>query len=365
MQGYGGLQRRLYELAVGLTRNGRRVLLYAPPLSHWEYPKGIELAWPSLLPIAETVDLQAIDRLDLQARSAAYAKRALDSIASRTDIIAILYSFYDQYFIDRIRQVFPCGTVVAMLGNASCVPQRQYPRDHLITFLSRAHQRSHGLDQSVVVRPSTECVLPGHDGLPLTQSCRSPNYRLLGELRAQGRDYLCMIAGVSAFKGQRTAIAIARSSLLPLVIVGPVLAKSISARFEEYYRNLSAEIDGSNVIFVGEQCEHIKNEVLAYSFAHVWPAGMEDTTWVEPYGRAVAEAIRLGTPVVAHGFGGHTEIIENGCTGTLFDDLPSASAALKAALRIPRPVRSSSGVIRTATEYAMEYVSLVESGDFL
>lgn len=53
-------------------------------------------------------------------------------------------------------------------------------------------------------------------------------------------------------------------------------------------------------------------------------------SWLEPFGRVVAEAMACGLPVVCHRRGGYAEIIDHGHDGFLFDDEEEAVRILMA-----------------------------------
>ena len=68
--------------------------------------------------------------------------------------------------------------------------------------------------------------------------------------------------------------------------------------------------------------------------------------WPEPFGLVMIEAMATGTPVIAFGCGSVPEIIEEGVTGFIVDDIESAAAAVPLALRLDRA--SGPPTLRTA-----------------
>jgi glycosyltransferase involved in cell wall biosynthesis len=88
--------------------------------------------------------------------------------------------------------------------------------------------------------------------------------------------------------------------------------------------------------------------------------------WPEPFGLVVIEAMACGTPVLAFRRGSMPEVIDEGVTGLLVDDMTEAALATRRLIRLPRePVRAAferrfSGR-RMAEDYVAIYQKLVES----
>ena len=81
--------------------------------------------------------------------------------------------------------------------------------------------------------------------------------------------------------------------------------------------------------------------------------------WPEPFGLVLIEALATGTPVIAFGRGSVPEIIEDGLTGFIVDDVAAAVAAVPWAKQLDR------GAIRrrfeerfTANRMERDYLSL-------
>ena len=81
--------------------------------------------------------------------------------------------------------------------------------------------------------------------------------------------------------------------------------------------------------------------------------------WPEPFGLVLIEALATGTPVIAFGRGSVPEIIEDGLTGFIVDDVAAAVAAVPWAKQLDR------GAIRrrfeerfTADRMARDYLAL-------
>ena len=78
-----------------------------------------------------------------------------------------------------------------------------------------------------------------------------------------------------------------------------------------------------NVEFVGEINEREKADFLGNAAALLFPID-----WPEPFGLVMIEAMACGTPVIAFRRGSAPEVIDDGVTGFLVDDVSAAVAAV-------------------------------------
>ena len=85
--------------------------------------------------------------------------------------------------------------------------------------------------------------------------------------------------------------------------------------------------------FVGEIGEADKGAFLGDAAALLFPID-----WPEPFGLVQIEAMAAGTPVIAFRGGSVPEIIEDGVTGFIVDDIESAVAAIPLAKALDRRV---------------------------
>jgi glycosyltransferase involved in cell wall biosynthesis len=82
---------------------------------------------------------------------------------------------------------------------------------------------------------------------------------------------------------------------------------------------------GAHVQFLGHRSRDVLQQQLAGAWVHVVPSRLD-----EPFGIAAAEAMMLGTAVVASNAGGLSELVEDGRTGILVP--PASVAALSSAI---------------------------------
>ena len=120
-------------------------------------------------------------------------------------------------------------------------------------------------------------------------------------------------------KGAHLAIEIARRTDRPLLIA----AKMREPREQAYFTHVVRPLLGDGIEFVGEADHDTKRELLASAVALVNPI-----QWSEPFGLVMAEALASGTPVVTTRLGAAPEIVDDGVTGFVCDDVDEMVAAV-------------------------------------
>ncbi len=122
-------------------------------------------------------------------------------------------------------------------------------------------------------------------------------------------EYLAFLGRICPEKRVDRAIEIAKRSGRKLKI-----AAKVDPADREYF---------SDYILIGEIGEDQKDEFLANALALLFPID-----WPEPFGLVLIEAMACGTPVIAYNEGAVPEIIEDGKTGFIVDNLNDAVAAV-------------------------------------
>lgn len=129
---------------------------------------------------------------------------------------------------------------------------------------------------------------------------------------------LIFLGRIHPDKGVHLAIAVARLSGLPLLIAGIIQDK-------EYFRNeIEPYLDGSAIRYIGPVDVAGKNELFsrARALLHL-------NTIPERFGLVLAEANAAGVPVIAMDLGSCREVIEDGRTGFLVNNVNEAVRALQ------------------------------------
>ncbi len=137
--------------------------------------------------------------------------------------------------------------------------------------------------------------------------------------RERKDDYLLCLNRVHPAKGTHLAIEVARRAGRKLIIAGKVDRDG-----REYYETaVRPLVDGRDVVFLGEADCRLKRELYAAAACVLMPI-----CWDEPFGLVMVEAMACGTPVIAFNRGAAPELIVDGETGFLVEDVDSMMEAL-------------------------------------
>jgi glycosyltransferase involved in cell wall biosynthesis len=136
---------------------------------------------------------------------------------------------------------------------------------------------------------------------------------------------LVFLGRIHPDKGVHLAIEVARLSGRRLIIAGII-------QDEVYYRErLERHIDGQDIRYIGPVGVAEKNELFAQACAL-----LHLNTIPERFGLVLAEANAAGLPVIAMDLGSCREVIKNGQTGFLVNNVSEAVKALKRLSEIER-----------------------------
>jgi len=142
---------------------------------------------------------------------------------------------------------------------------------------------------------------------------------------SESEDYLLFFSRIHPEKGVTEAIEIAKNSNRKLIISGLI-------QDQEYFTNkVNPYIDGQEIIYVGNSGPVNRNRLLGGAFALLHPIGFE-----EPFGLSVVEAMICGTPVIAFNRGSMPELVVNGKTGFLVNNVEEAVEAVNSIKFIDR-----------------------------
>lgn len=137
--------------------------------------------------------------------------------------------------------------------------------------------------------------------------------------RTEKEEFLLFLGRMSEDKGPHLAVEVARRAGMPLVLAGRVAEDHERQVFEEGVRPHL----GPSIRYAGEVDEEEKRDLLARARALLFPI-----RWEEPFGLVMIEALAAGTPVIAFPHGAAPEVVEEGRTGFLVDDVDGMVAAL-------------------------------------
>jgi glycosyltransferase involved in cell wall biosynthesis len=323
---YGGTERVVSWLTEELVRLGHEVTLFAA---------GDSVTNARLVPIcprALRLDAQCQDRTAYHVIMTEYVFRE----AANFDLIHFHLDYL--HFPLSCRSEVPCLTTEhGRLDIPDLVPTFQTFREMPLVSISDAQR--------------TPVPWANWQGTVLHGMPR----RLLQRKDGDG-NYLAFLGRVSPEKGLEDAIEIACRAGMQLKI-----AAKVDQADTEYFENkIKPLLKTERIDFIGEIGHDEKNDFLGNAAAFLFPI-----QWPEPFGIVMIEALACGTPVIAYHRGSVPEVIEDGVTGFIVDDVDSAVDALANLKQIDRRAcrkhfeRHFSDE-RMAAEYLAIYKKLVQ-----
>jgi glycosyltransferase involved in cell wall biosynthesis len=171
-------------------------------------------------------------------------------------------------------------------------------------------------------------------------------------LRAQPEDYLLFLGRISPEKRVDRAIEIAKRAGRKLKIAAKI------DRADRYYFNKHIKhlLDQPFIEFIGEVGRQEADKLLGGAAALLFPID-----WPEPFGLVMIEALACGTPVIAFRCGSVPEVITDGVTGFIVEDIEQAAKAVGRIGQIDRARCRKEFEIRfTDRRMAQDYVKIYE-----
>ncbi len=191
----------------------------------------------------------------------------------------------------------PVVTTIHGFSSPRILPvYRKYNRSCHYVAISEA-DRSPELDYAATV----------HHGIPVE---KYPYYDTPDE-------YLLFFGRIHHDKGVYESIRLAKQVGMPLVIAGIIQDQNY------YNRYVAPYLDNDQVRYIGPVGSEGKGELLGKARALLHLINFD-----EPFGLSVAESMACGTPVIAFKRGSMPELIRDGITGYLVENLDQACASV-------------------------------------
>ncbi len=324
---YGGTERVVHWLTEELVALGHEVTLFASGDSRTS--ARLEAGWPRAV------------RLDGAIRDAnALHMTMLERVRRQAPDFDLLHFHLDYYpFSLFSRQAVP---FVTTLHGRLDLPEHQpvFAAFHDVPVVSISAAQRRPLSQANWVRTV-------HHGLPeklLTPKPVKPSY-------------FAFLGRIAPEKGIDRAIRIAQHCGVKL----KVAAKVDNVDREYFDERIEPMMKSAGVEYIGEINDKEKSEFL--SGAHVLLVPID---WPEPFGLVMIEAMACGTPVIAFNRGSVPEVIDDGLTGFIVEDINGAIGAVDrlgslARENIRRRFEERFTARRMAQDYLSVYRSLSES----
>lgn len=206
----------------------------------------------------------------------------------------------------------------------------------------------HHIDEPVVpISNSQRKVIPFlnwqktiHHGLP----------RDMYHLNEHPSDYALFIGRLCPEKRPDRAIEIAQRAGIHLKI-----AAKVDPVDREYFAQVIRPLlDGPGIEFLGEVSDEAKQELIGNAFVLIHPI-----EFPEPFGLVMIESMACGTPTIAFRRGSIPEVIDEGVTGFVVDDVEGAVSALERIATLDRRMCRQIFETRfTATRMVHDYVDV-------
>jgi glycosyltransferase involved in cell wall biosynthesis len=322
---YGGTERVVSWLTEELVALGHDVTLYASGDSITS--ARLEAAWPRAL------------RLDGSVRDPnALHMMMLERVYQNAHEFDFLHCHLDYYPFSLLsRQPTPFATT---LHGRLDLPEHQPVFDTFssVPVISISNSQRRPLPQANWVRTV-------YHGLPEKLLTPKP--------KPARPSYFAFLGRIAPEKGIDRAIAIARHCGVPL----KVAAKVDNADRDYYEEKIRPLIRGGGVEFIGEIGDKDKPEFLSGALALLFPID-----WPEPFGLVMIEAMACGAPVIAFNRGSVSEIIEDGLTGFVVEDIHGAIGAVDRLSHLSREkIRQRFEQRFTARRMALDYLAVYRS----
>lgn len=291
--GYGGIELVVYLLADELVKLGHDVTVFGRQGGR----NGFELI--ALAPESWTSDLETRQH---QAREATYLRRTYEMLRRRSFDVIHENSGYAGLLIAAMLelQAAPLATLHGDLTEADGRFLSTIDRNVDLVAISRAQQG----------------MVAGVRWAAVVHNAIDERHLRFGE---EPGDYLLDLARINPQKGQHVAIEVARRAGKRLVLAGKVDVDAGA-----YFREQVEPHLGRDVEWREDVGGHDKAELLKGAAALVFPI-----QWEEPFGLAMAEAMASGTPVIATPRGAAVELVDEGVTGFLAEDVDGLVDAVR------------------------------------
>jgi glycosyltransferase involved in cell wall biosynthesis len=328
---YGGTERVVSYLTEELVRLGHEVTLFASGDSQ------TKAKLIAACPRALWRDADCRETLP-------HHVRLMELVFEDVSRFDVIHFHCDYLHLPLLRRCPPCPSVTTLHGRLHAPDLAPllsaYPEVPLVSISN---------DQRRLL-PDANWQATVYHGLP----------RDLHVLRERAGDYLAFLGRMSPQKRVDRAIEIALGSGMKLKIAAKIYPEE-RAYFQETIEPLLRK-SKRLVEFVGELGGRRKDELLGNARALLFPID-----WPEPFGLVMIEAMACGTPVIGWRNGSVPEVITDGVTGFVVDNIDDAIRAVGRVADLSRRAcretfKNRFDAARMAVDYMGVYRHVVHAG---
>jgi glycosyltransferase involved in cell wall biosynthesis len=279
-EGYGGIEDMVGNLVEGLERQGHHVTLIAA---------GEDRTVADFMPTFDA-NPEGLGSPDGMAIELVHAQRANELLEQQTlDVV------HDHTAIGPLFAPYrPVPTVVTVHGPVSGWMRRVYASLRGVALVAIS-------DAQRAADPELPWVGTVHNGIDIGSY----------PFRPDKDDYLLFLGRMNPEKGVVEAIDMAKRLDKRLVIAAKCSDPGEISYYEEHVQPV---LNGA--VYVGDVQGAQKEDLLARATALLFPI-----QWEEPFGLVMVEAMACGTPVLATRRGSVPEVVADGVSGFVRDDL--------------------------------------------
>ena len=255
-----------------------------------------------------------------------------------------LFAQSDRFDLIHNQADFPAHAFAPLVDTPMVTTIHGFSSDRILPMYAPYQDRVHYVAISDADRhPDLRYAATIHHGIPLDDFAFDP----------VGSDDLLFFGRLHPDKGAAEAIAAARASARRLDLYGIVQDQGY------HDRAVAPAVDGTTIRYHGAVGGAARVRALGGARALLHLINFD-----EPFGLSVVEAMACGTPVIATRRGSMPEIIEDGVTGFLVNDMAGAIDAIERAETIDRAacrraVADRFSIDRMADDYIALYRRIV------
>ncbi len=302
-QKYGGIEWIVYHLCQGLKKRGHQVTLFASGDSR--VPCKLISVYPkSLIKAGISWRDQTYNILNL---SEAFKR------AGQFDIIHTHIDLWETYFPQLVKTPV-VHTIHNPLYSSAKIDSRLFILEHFkknnYVAISNAQRK--------LSRAKLNFVATVYNGVDLKDFKFNP----------KGGDHFVWAARIDKYKGIENAIVVAKKAGIKLLLAGRLDPAQVN-----YFKTVIKPQLNRQIQYFGEYNRYQKSWFFSRAKALLYLI-----EWHEPFGLIMAESLACGTPVIAFNRGSVPEVVEDGKTGFIVNNINEAVEAIKKLDQIDRYV---------------------------